>query len=74
MTNKTRAHSASANGVGIGTLLTLLFIGLKLSDHIDWSWWWVLSPMWLPLAAFPVLFIVVMVGSVIVGLVMRRLR
>lgn len=25
-------------------LLTLLFIGLKLGDVIDWSWWWVLSP------------------------------
>lgn len=25
--------------------LTLLFIGLKLTDHIDWSWFWVLSPM-----------------------------
>jgi hypothetical protein len=30
--------------------LTLLFIGLKLTDHIVWSWWWVLSPLWLPLS------------------------
>ena len=28
--------------------LTLLFIGLKLTQHIVWSWWWVLSPLWLP--------------------------
>lgn len=27
--------------------LTLLFIGLKLSGHIAWSWWWVLSPTWI---------------------------
>lgn len=27
-------------------LLQLLFIGLKLADIIDWSWWWVLSPLW----------------------------
>jgi len=27
------------------TLLTVLFVGLKLTDHIDWSWWWVLSPL-----------------------------
>jgi hypothetical protein len=26
------------------SLLTLLFMGLKLTSHIDWSWWWVLSP------------------------------
>lgn len=24
--------------------LTLLFIGLKLTDYIDWSWWWVFAP------------------------------
>lgn len=28
--------------------LALLFIGLKLTGHIMWSWWWVLSPIWLP--------------------------
>ena len=26
------------------TLLTILFVGLKLTNYIDWSWWWVLSP------------------------------
>ena len=26
------------------SLLTLLFVGLKLTHYIDWSWWWVLSP------------------------------
>lgn len=30
--------------------LCLLFIGLKLSGHIDWSWWLVLSPLILPIA------------------------
>ena len=41
------------------TLLTLLFVALKLTGHIDWSWWWVLSPLWIvaslvavPVAAF----------------------
>ena len=28
-------------------LLTVLFIGLKLGDVIDWSWWFVLSPIWI---------------------------
>lgn len=27
-------------------LLTILFIGLKLTNYISWSWWWILSPMW----------------------------
>lgn len=36
-------------GPGFATLLTVLFVGLKLTDHIDWSWVWVLSPMWIGL-------------------------
>lgn len=30
---------------------TLMFTGLKLAGKIDWSWWWVTSPVWMPLAA-----------------------
>jgi hypothetical protein len=30
------------------SLLLLLFIGLKLTGEIAWSWWWVLSPVWIP--------------------------
>ena len=32
----------------LSTLLVVLFIGLKLGHVIDWSWVWVLSPLWLP--------------------------
>lgn len=30
-------------------LLTILFIGLKLTNYIDWSWLWVLAPLWVPI-------------------------
>lgn len=39
--------SSSSGGVGFVGLLTILFIGLKLTKYIDWSWWWVLSPIWI---------------------------
>lgn len=39
-------------------LLTVLFVGLKLTGHIAWSWWWVLSPMWIPGAAVIVFLLV----------------
>lgn len=43
------------------SLLLLLFIGLKLGGIIDWSWWWVTAPFWIPLllatAAFAVFLI-----------------
>jgi len=41
------ASSSSSGGVGFGDLLTIVFIVLKLLDKIDWSWWWVLSPIWI---------------------------
>jgi hypothetical protein len=40
----------SSGGVSFTTLLTLLFIGLKLGHVITWSWLWVLCPLWLGLA------------------------
>ena len=32
------------------TILFVVFLVLKLTDNIDWSWWWVTSPLWLPIA------------------------
>jgi len=46
-------------GVGLGGLLTVLFIGLKLCNQIDWSWWWVLSPLWIPIALILGIFAIV---------------
>ena len=36
----------SRGGMGFCRWLGLLFIALKLTGHIDWSWWLVLSPLW----------------------------
>lgn len=38
----------STGGIGFFGLLALAFIVLKLTNYINWSWWWVLSPLWLP--------------------------
>lgn len=37
--------------VGFNSLLALLFIALKLTGQIDWSWWLVLLPIWAPVVA-----------------------
>lgn len=42
------SNDTQSSGIGFTGLLTVLFIGLKLTGWIDWSWWWVLSPIWLP--------------------------
>lgn len=36
--------------IGFGGLLALFFVVLRLCDVIDWSWWWVLAPIWIPVA------------------------
>jgi hypothetical protein len=41
--------SNSSNGLGLGTILFLIFLVLKLTNYIDWSWWWVTAPLWIPL-------------------------
>jgi uncharacterized protein (DUF983 family) len=50
-------NKATVNaGPNLCTLLTVLFVALKLLHKIDWSWWWVLAPTWIPLAiALPLL-------------------
>jgi hypothetical protein len=39
--------STTVTGLGFSALLTLVFITLKLCKVINWSWWWVLSPLWI---------------------------
>lgn len=63
-------HSGSS-GVGFGTLLFLLFLGLKLGKVITWPWIWVFAPLWIPLAIF--LAIVAIVGlGLLFGVGKRR--
>lgn len=42
----------SGNGIGLGTVLFLIFLTLKLAEVgqiATWSWWWVTSPLWIPI-------------------------
>lgn len=42
------------NGI-VNGMFGVLFTGLKLCNVIDWSWWWVLAPLWIPF-----LFLIIM--------------
>jgi hypothetical protein len=64
MSNNT---STSSGGIGFPGLLTVLFIGLKLTGHISWSWWWVLSPLWISL-----LLAVVILGIAAIILLLQK--
>ena len=51
--------SVNTSDISFINLLTVLFIGLKLTGHIDWSWWWVLSPLWIGLVVIVMLAIII---------------
>ena len=45
-------------GIGFTGALFLVFLVLKLTNYIDWSWWWITAPLWVPLA----LVVVILLG------------
>lgn len=51
-------NNNSSGGIGFAGLLTIVFIVLKLLDKITWSWWWVLSPIWISILLVVVIIIV----------------
>jgi uncharacterized protein (DUF983 family) len=57
--------SSSSSGIGFPGLLTVLFIGLKLTGYITWSWVWVLSPLWISFALFLVIAAIIAILAVI---------
>jgi len=58
---------SSVNGVStsFATLLGITFIVLKLTDVIDWSWWWVLAPFWIGAAIGVIILITIIILAVI---------
>ena len=42
------ASKSSSSGIGLTGVLFVVFLVLKLTGNIDWSWWWVTSPLWIP--------------------------
>ena len=57
---------------GFPALLTLLFIALKLTDNITWSWIWVLSPVWITFALAVVFTLIALAFGVIATAAARR--
>ena len=58
-------NSKDSQGLGLGTILFLIFLTLKLGGWgvvATWSWWWVFSPIWIPIA-------IIFIAAFIVGLI-----
>lgn len=48
----------SSGGFSLATILFLIFLVLKLTGYINWSWWWVTAPLWIPIAII-ILFVII---------------
>lgn len=57
-------NSTKSGGIGFCGLLTILFIALKLTKVITWSWWWVLAPIWIP---FAIVLLFIIFGAIFVA-------
>lgn len=55
--------SSSSGGIGFAGLLTIVFITLKLLGKIDWSWVWVLSPLWIGAITAIMIFLLIVAAS-----------
>lgn len=62
MSKNTQTQSG---GIGFFGLLAIVFITLKLMGYITWSWWWVLAPLWAPLAVVLVIFFIILLIAVV---------
>lgn len=54
-------NNSQSGGIGFLGLLCIVFIVLKLTNVIAWSWWLVLAPMWIPLAVGLACLIVILI-------------
>jgi hypothetical protein len=67
------SSNSSSGGLGFFGALFLLFLGLKLTNVIDWSWWWVTMPLWFSFAfVFGILAIMGVFALIVVWLEGRR--
>ena len=57
--------STRSSGIGFSGLLAILFITLKLTGVITWSWLWVLAPIWIPFVI--VVFVLIIVGIIVIA-------
>lgn len=61
-------NSGKSNGLGVGTVLAIVFTILKLTGTITWPWIWVLCPAWIPWAILLLVLVIVSLLDMMVAL------
>ena len=58
-------NNTTSGGIGFTGILTIVFIVLKLLDVVKWSWWWVLSPIWISFGIALVVIFIPLLAAII---------
>lgn len=64
-----KKYSISTGGIGFNGALFITFLVLKLTNVINWSWWWVSAPLWIPAALVLGIGLFVLVIAIIAELI-----
>ena len=54
------SDNSNSGGLSLATILFLIFLVLKLTNYIDWSWWWVTSPLWISAILVILIFLILL--------------
>lgn len=60
--------NSSTTGIGLPGLVFVVFLVLKLTSVIDWSWWWVTAPLW---AVIPIVILILIVKLILIAIAKR---
>lgn len=58
------SQQVTSRGFGLGTVLFIVFLILKLTNTIDWSWWWVTSPLWISAGLVIVILLIILLIAI----------
>jgi len=58
-----------SGGCGLSSMLFIVFLILKLVGTIDWSWWWVTAPLWIPIVIVIIIVIIVLIVAIFVAMI-----
>lgn len=64
------SKTTASGGIGFTGVLTIVFVVLKLLGKIDWSWVWVLSPLWIPIVS--IVSMIIVIGIIVIGIVLIK--
>ncbi len=62
-----KEQKITVTNISIPTTVFIVFLILKLTNNIDWSWWWVTSPLWIPiLLGVSLAVLIIFVATIII--------